>query len=926
MPATVYDRTTGQPLPAAPDDLAEGIAAGKYALDANAPKVLLKDAAGTIYHATPDKAATYLASGQYQLPTADEELSHSVEKTEDAKGVLGSLQEGAESAINQGTFGVEEAVVRGGLTPDELKAREARQEYHAIGRGIGGAAGIGASMLYGGEAFKGLELAGEAAGHLVLPAERAAEAGFAAKTAAAAANYATQGALAAAPQAAVQAAFGDPKQAGETILWGLGAGTLLGGGAQLIKSGVGQAAEGLAELAGSPKFAKELDSFANKQALRSAGMQKTQGKKLGELGQQDLGNLLHEQGIVTMDGKSRADLGEAIVKRREEVGQQLGDTIDRLDDVFSEKNGYTVGEAPAPTAAAATDRVRRTGTEIGQYLRDNPDAAAEFASTNKIPERATWRTGPELPAEAGEMPSKAPKPLDDAARGALDAAIQPGDIGAAIRKTFDIPEMRMEINRSSREAFEMIARDADNLATKTVNGQSIVGFQTANDFASSLRGQVRKAVEHADQTRATGVEVATPLEKAKANAYDVVRTFINNAADQVAIASDNPELDRALANSKRLYARMKDLEKMSANYTAQAGNKAVFGLTDTIHAGQGVASGITSTIGAGIGALVGGPGGAVVGGMVGRIPGIALDFAAKRWIENKGLIYLSALAKRAAKEGPDVFSAVMAKEQQLRLSATMDGIGDTIRKMAVEGIQATAAHTNEHMASLLGSTSGLTPDQAHTKLETRLTQLASNPAALAQATAAMASPFVTTAPKVAEALQQTTAQAVTYLHNALPRAPAAPAPFSPVTWSMSPAQKLAFRDKAQIVANPMRAMEHVAAGTLSDAHLDALVNVYPSTYARMKQEIIKFSAEHPDVKLPLAERSSVSKFLGAPLDPITQPDTQRALQAVYSQGPQKPQGGGPQGKPLANGKLKKLAPTPSIFSATQAGGVGGDQS
>jgi hypothetical protein len=165
---------------------------------------------------------------------------------------------------------------------------------------------------------------------------------------------------------------------------------------------------------------------------------------------------------------------------------------------------------------------------------------------------------------------------------------------------------------------------------------------------------------------------------------------------------------------------------------------------------------------------------------------------------------------------------------------------------------------------------------------------------------------------------------VQYLHAAVPKPPAPPGPFAPQTWSPSPVDKMVFRDKAQIVANPMAAMQHVAAGTLSDAHIDALQKVWPQTFARMQQEVVQFAAAHPDVKLPMNERASISKFLGAPLDPMTAPTTMQALQASY----QSPPGGGVQGapkaKPIAAGKLKKLAGAPTTFSRTTYSSVGSE--
>jgi curved DNA-binding protein CbpA len=148
-------------------------------------------------------------------------------------------------------------------------------------------------------------------------------------------------------------------------------------------------------------------------------------------------------------------------------------------------------------------------------------------------------------------------------------------------------------------------------------------------------------------------------------------------------------------------------------------------------------------------------------------------------------------------------------------------------------------------------------------------------------------------PVVSDAMQKELAARLQYLSAAVPRAPGPPAPSAPSTWSTTDAQELAFRDKAEIVASPMAAMTHMQQGTLSDAHLDALKTNYPVIYDEMKKQIMTYAAAHPDIKLPMAERASVAKFLGVPLDAFDSPDSIRALQATYVIAP----GGAPDAAP-----------------------------
>src|SRR5271167_1369091 len=160
--------------------------------------------------------------------TADEIFRGMVAQQERDKGFLGSLAAGGKSFLNQALLGVPSAIEEGDETPLAKEAREAQEGEHTIARGVGGLAGAASTLAWGGgvEAL-GLHLpgllapigaAGEAIARSIVPAEEVARAGWVANTAAAAAKAATEGALYASPVALTQAAFGDPKQAAETLL------------------------------------------------------------------------------------------------------------------------------------------------------------------------------------------------------------------------------------------------------------------------------------------------------------------------------------------------------------------------------------------------------------------------------------------------------------------------------------------------------------------------------------------------------------------------------------------------------------------------------------------------------------------------------------------------------------------------------------
>jgi hypothetical protein len=538
----------------------------------------------------------------------------------------------------------------------------------------------------------------------------------------------------------------------------------------------------------------------------------------------------------------------------------------------------------------------------------------------------------------------------------VDNAIKPGDIGHAIKNGVDLkpreiealtpqqieqglkfgtytrtadgglhmngmwgPDLEMPMNSDRARAIQQVIDSADKIETRSYGGEDLVSFQKAQDFASMLRRKWGGAIDKSlNEGGAKGLRTVSPLDDAKADAYFLVRHVLHSAADDVALAAKDPSLVGELGAAKKNYATLAKLEEFAQNLDRQqAGNKGMFGLTDTIHAGHGIAGLGLGGIGAAVGGLIGGAPGAVAGGYIGKLVGSPLDVMMKHWMEDKGLVIMSALAKRAAKEGPEVWGSVISKDAQTRLAETMGTVKDTLKKMAIEGIQQTSQRTNEHMQHLLGSTSGLTGDQAYNKLGDRLNAIASNPQSLVSATSAMAAPFAQASPALGAAYQAQVASAITYLHNAFPSAPMAPMPFAPVTWSPSPTEKLAFHDKAEVVANPMAVMKHVAAGTLSDAHLDALNTQYPQIKDEMTRAILETAALYPDMKLSPASQAGVSKLLGLPLDPLMQPQAVQALQAQFKKQ------SAPQVQAPPKGKIKNRPSAASAFSSTTGpGGIG----
>lgn len=190
---------------------------------------------------------------------SNDELAHEkavsdyTKENDSALGVFGT------HFADEATLGVKEYIQGKEHTDEENAIREEGekrlQEKHPIARWAGNIAGFAAPLL-----IPGVGEVGEAARAGILGEEAivkasaeaavksAAEASLGRKIAANAAKYATEGAIYSAPKAAAQISYGDPEQAAETMLWGIGLSGIAGATTELAASATKTISEGAADL------------------------------------------------------------------------------------------------------------------------------------------------------------------------------------------------------------------------------------------------------------------------------------------------------------------------------------------------------------------------------------------------------------------------------------------------------------------------------------------------------------------------------------------------------------------------------------------------------------------------------------------------------------------------------------------------------
>ncbi len=282
------------------------------------------------------------------------------------KGITGDVKQGLLSFANETLFGVPDIIDQHTLDPLTLAKREGLKKEHQAASTIGAVGGFGASLFTGEALFSGAAKAGKAveAGVMGLgratatkAAEEAAvtvlgerlaatattEAGAKAaelaapslfrKATAAAAKMGVEGAIISAPPVITEAGLGDYQKAGETLLWGVGAGAALGAVTALGSAGLGKAKTAITEALGP----NPLENFSQEQAWKSLDPKLKFSKAAEELpgGMKGVGQELLKKGP---DGKALvrdAKLigGEAIeeqLPRVEAARDKMGETINSI--------------------------------------------------------------------------------------------------------------------------------------------------------------------------------------------------------------------------------------------------------------------------------------------------------------------------------------------------------------------------------------------------------------------------------------------------------------------------------------------------------------------------------------------------------------------------------------------------------------------
>jgi hypothetical protein len=333
-------------------------------LETGKPKgwVYAKDEWGDPTYVHPDDVEKASAEGYEIKGEFGEKVDNYVEEN---KGLKGRAKVFLGQMADEFALGVPELIYDKTKTPLEVAQKEALKKQYSAANIAGGVTGFGAGLVVGAPLFKGAAAVGEKATEgvaKILGAKAAGEVGkttlknIAKNIVAKGAGTGVEGAILSSPYAFTEAALGDPDDAAETLMFGVGVGSLFGGGGALLSGArkltseskiINEAQEKISK---ALKESKDLKGMAEDKALEALNPNLGQRERLKALEEvvDDLGetvtlkpteNLkvigrdLLDNDIVTAFG-SKQDMYDKLSSKTAELRDSIGKTFDELDAKF----------------------------------------------------------------------------------------------------------------------------------------------------------------------------------------------------------------------------------------------------------------------------------------------------------------------------------------------------------------------------------------------------------------------------------------------------------------------------------------------------------------------------------------------------------------------------------------------------------------
>jgi endonuclease III-like uncharacterized protein len=861
--------------------------------------------------------------------------------------IAGQAQLFAEGAAGELTLGISDVGAEALRTPEQRAAFEKAIENNQLAYYGGRATGFAASLLYGGPiagtVFKGAQKAGVAVGAKAAGLVGSKiESELAKKVVESSARMATEGAIIAAPKAAMELAFSEhPEHAAESVLTGAVLGGLIG-----ATIPVGQAAYRKADtaLAGTAKKLLRKAGIAEDKAIATAE---------GKVGSAEAGALAAEEATGDIVASDLAQ-GQTIAMLKQELQQKPANYADLM------AAQQRLGIEQLPTAMASGSQiVKNTESLLGQ----SPTIAgrkvrAEYDALNEQMIQAVERevVGSTERLSKAQLGRKAREDIvEELTKRSKYFEQAYGDIEKKTANLYVDDAARLEARERLINSQKILENRGDAWAEQVVKEsekilrkESVQALQTQR---STLSNEIQKAIRTGDGNLASGLrsvrdELDQLIEssiKAGGEAplysqwkkiqgeYSEFKEFMKQLGDTAGLGSAKTRMAQIiklgekepeqLVNSIFNMNKSEKLQFVKENLPGSFKEFQKYKLAqlreDALN-NEGVVR-------------------------VGRFAEEALSLpedALKTFYTPKQLEVLKdvyTLSQQVPRQFPNSNTAVAQEFQEL---LSIKGLTNQVRdailykvlrgsqkdprqimlmagaKNEAQSIAAKAGLAIEDLAS--GKVTKPRSDQALMAQEfkaqqealtgpmpnyirkdqtrvgfqgfvNRLKEIAADPTGLANSLKnGFGAVDQSLGGRVLPALQWQAQKALHYLIDQAPKPLTPPNPLNPKPHNPSDTELHKYKRKVEATLNPFIILDKLRDGSLTQDEMVTVATVYPNQLQLMRTSVLDALATNKQT-IPYAARMKISLFLGHPIEPTLEPLFIKSMQATYAQEQQQAQ-------------------------------------
>lgn len=655
----------------------------------------------------------------------------------------------------------------------------------------------------------------------------------------------TEGALFGVGNTVSDSVLGDHELTAEKLVAGGGMGMLLGSAGGGFGTAISEGASALA-----PKLAKGLEGakdslkeFAGNKALKAAGAAKRDLDYLGEERAAEVGRTFIDRGHLGEGAQARNAHGilESVTKDKEAVGSAIGKAYDDVEATGALPQHAAVGQKIDEFAASLSPLERKA---IAGPIEEAKSALSEYAAKAEAGEGGGFKELNQFKKNLQDQAKWSAADTSQAFAGKLKR-----QLSGVVREELDnqlLPHLGEEGGQqflANKKTFGLLS-DAERIAEHGAEKLGSAPFLGLKDIGAAA------VASHGNPVLALTSAIASKVMRERGDGV------IARLADKLA---ESPQLSVMASSFAKKAAEVAPVMEQYAPILARAAARGpqqalathmVLAQVDPHYA------------------------------MVAQRAGFTPEDTAQGDAALQKAHGIATLAASVAAHDEDMdrhIDKILKGSGKPAAVAVMGGQDFGSKRMRKEGAEAHSTRVEE------------------------VRQLAGNPDALVDRITNNLGNLHNVAPGVAAALTNTANNAVQYLAKAaqhpLPAGPLAP------PWHPSEAERHEFAQKLEVVEDPMSALRHASAGTLTGAQMEAFKAVYPTLARTVADKVIDRITNNPK-SVPYKSRVMIGLLTGIDPDGTMGPAAIAANQAAIHRASEKPSNAGAPSGPQQNKPAK----------------------